>query len=80
MWIDAERFVGLKEEMYAKSGMLLKTSKALAVRRIGDRWYGTSVEMVSKLRKDTKTTFTMQTIELDVALDPRQFTMAALTK
>jgi len=80
MWIDAERFVQLKEEMYAKSGMLLKTSTTLAVQRIGDRWYGTSVAMESKLRKNTKTTFTMQKIELDVPLDSKQFTMAALTR
>ncbi len=80
IWIDAERYVGLKEEMYAKSGMLLKTSKTLTVQRIGDRWYGTSVEMESKLRKDTKTTFTLQKIELDVRVDPRQFTLASLTK
>ena len=80
IWIDAERFVGLKEEMYAKSGLLLKTSTTLAVQKLGDRWYGTSVAMESKLRKNTKTTFTMQKIELDLPLDPRQFTMAALTK
>ena len=80
MWIDAERFVQLKEEMYAKSGMLLKTSTTLAVQKIGDRWYGSSIVMESKLRKDTKTTFTMQKLELDVPLDSRQFTMAALTR
>jgi len=80
MWIDAERFVQLKEEMYAKSGKLLKTSSTLAVQRIGDRWYASTVVMESKLRKNTKTTFAMEKVELDVPLDPNQFTMAALTR
>ncbi|HUX39200.1 MAG TPA: outer membrane lipoprotein-sorting protein [Rectinemataceae bacterium] len=80
MWIDAERYVQLKEEMYARSGKLLKTSTTLDVRQIGSRWYAISLVMESKLRKDTKTTFSMQKLELDVSLDPRQFSMAWLTK
>ncbi len=80
MWVDAERFVVLKEEMYAKSGRLLKTSAALEVQRVGDRWYPTRTEYVSKLRNNTKTVFSMSKIEMDVALDERQFTMSSLTK
>jgi outer membrane lipoprotein-sorting protein len=80
MWIDAERYIVLKEEMYAKSGKLIKTSAALEVKRIGDRWYPSRSEYVSKLRNDTKTVFAMSSIEFNVDLDSRQFTMAALTK
>jgi outer membrane lipoprotein-sorting protein len=80
MWIDAERYVVLKEEMYAKSGKLLKTSATLEVQRVGSRWYPSRTEYVSKLRNNTKTLFAMSKIEMDVALDERQFTMSALTK
>ncbi len=80
MWIDAERYIGLKEEMYAKSGKLLKTSATLDVQRVGDRWYPAKTEYVSKLRNNTKTVFSMSKIEIDAALDERQFTMSALTK
>ncbi|HTX72894.1 MAG TPA: outer membrane lipoprotein-sorting protein [Rectinemataceae bacterium] len=80
MWIDTERFVVLKEEMYAKSGKLLKTSATLEVQRVGDRWYPTRTEFVSKLRNNTRTVFAMSAVEFNVTLDPRQFTMAALTK
>jgi outer membrane lipoprotein-sorting protein len=80
MWVDAERFVVLKEEMYAKSGRLLKTSAALEVQRVGDRWYPSRTEYVSKLRNNTKTLFAMSRIEMDTSLDERQFTMSALTK
>jgi outer membrane lipoprotein-sorting protein len=80
MWVDAERYVVLKEEMYAKSGKLLKTSAALEVQRVGDRWYPTRTEYVSKLRNNTKTLFAMNKMEIDAAVDGRQFTMSALTK
>jgi outer membrane lipoprotein-sorting protein len=80
MWIDAERYVSLKEEMYAKSGRLLKVSRTLETVKLGGRWFASKVEMESKLRRDTKTLFAMGKVELDPKLDPRQFTMAALTK
>jgi outer membrane lipoprotein-sorting protein len=80
LWIDAERYVTLKEEMYAKSGKLLKVSNTLKVDRVGDRWFPSSVEFVSKLRNNTKTVLTMSKVALDVPVDDRQFSMAALTK
>jgi outer membrane lipoprotein-sorting protein len=80
IWVDKERWVALKEEMYARSGKLIKTSATLEVKSIGDRWYPVSSEYVSKLRKDTKTLIVMSSLELDPKLDPNQFTMAALKK
>jgi hypothetical protein len=50
------------------------------VERIGDRWFPSSVEFVSKLRNNTKTVFTMSKVALDVPVDDRQFSMATLTK
>ncbi|HET6452099.1 MAG TPA: outer membrane lipoprotein-sorting protein, partial [Spirochaetia bacterium] len=80
LWIDAKRFVQLKEEMYAKSGRLLKTSATLSVDRMGDRWFPSSVEFVSRLRNNTRTVFTMSGVELDVPVTEQMFSMSALTK
>lgn len=80
IWIDAERYVSLKGEMYARSGKLLKTSRALAVERIGDRWYVTKLQMEDSLKKGSGTTFTMEEIAFDVELPDNQFTMRALTR
>ncbi len=80
IWIDAERYVGLKEEMYAKSGRMLKESRTLEVSKVGDRWFVSKSEVVSKLRANTRTVFALTKIELDAKVDPRKFTMAALTK
>ena len=80
LWIDVERFVELKQEMYAKSGRLLKTSSTLEVDRVGDRWFPTRVEFVSRLRADTKTVFSMSHVELNVPVTEQQFSLAALTR
>lgn len=80
LWIDAERSVRLKEEMYAKSGKLLKTGSTLEVVRLGERWFPARTELVSQLRKNTKTVFAMDKIEIGATLDERQFSLAALSK
>ena len=80
LWVDSERWVGLKEQMFAKSGKLLKTSVTLEVRRLGDRWFPVRSELASALQKGSKTLFVMDKVEMNPALDGGQFTMAALRK
>ncbi|MGD0725319.1 MAG: outer membrane lipoprotein-sorting protein [Spirochaetia bacterium] len=80
LWIDAERFVRLKAEMYAKSGKLLKVGYTLDVVHLGDRWFPARTELVSKLRNNTKTVFSMDRIDIGAAVDDRQFSLAALSK
>ena len=80
LWIDSQRFVNLKEEMYARSGRLLKTSATLEVDRIGERWFPARLEFVSRLRANTKTVFSMSRIELNVPVTEQQFSLAALTR
>jgi outer membrane lipoprotein-sorting protein len=80
LWVDAERFVTLKEEMYARSGKMLKSSATLEVTQIGGRWFPARTQYISKIRSNTSTVFTMTGVELEPRLDPQQFSMAALTK
>lgn len=80
LWIDAERYVTIREEAYAKSGKLLKTETTTEVSRVGDRWFPTRREFVSKLRSNTKTIFTMSAIELDLKLNDSQFSISSLTR
>jgi outer membrane lipoprotein-sorting protein len=80
LWVDSERFVSLRQEMYARSGKLLKVSATLEVAKAGERWFPSKVEFESKLRSNTKTIFSMTKLALDLPLDPKRFTMAALTK
>ncbi len=80
IWVDAERYVSLKGEMYAKSGKLLKESRALAVKAFGSRWFVTKLRMEDKLRKGNGTVFEMQDLRFDVALPADMFTMRRLSR
>ncbi len=80
MWVTKDSFVALKEEMYAKSGKLLKVSNVLETKKIGGRQFATKVEMVNKLRKNSKTVFTMKDIVFDKPMDKGKFSMRYLRK
>jgi outer membrane lipoprotein-sorting protein len=80
LWIDAERFVTLKQEMYAKSGRLLKVSRSSEVVRVGERWFPSRTEYESRLRNNTRTVFLMSNMQFDTKLDGKQFSLSALTK
>jgi outer membrane lipoprotein-sorting protein len=80
MWVDKNLFIPWKEEMYAKSGTLLKVSHVLDVKKIGTRHFPTKVEMVNKLRKDTKTVFEMTDVMFDVKIDNNVFSLQNLQR
>ncbi len=80
MWVDKETFVALKEEMYAKSGKLLKVSNVLETKEIGGRKFAVKVEMVNKLRKNSKTVFEMIDVVFDKPMDEEKFSMRYLRR
>ncbi len=80
MWVDKETFVAQKEEMYAKSGKLLKVSNVLETKKIGGRNFPVKSEMVNKLRRNSKTIFEMKDIVFDKPMDEKMFTMRYLRK
>ena len=77
-WIDQERFVGLKEELYAQSGRLLKVMNVTKVEKLEGRWYPMVSVMEDKLRKDTRTEFIIKSIEFNPKLPAGTFTLENL--
>jgi len=77
-WIDKERFVGLKEELYTESGRLLKTSEVQEIEEIESRWLPVQTIMENKLRKDTYTQFIINEIELNPELNEDLFSLQSL--
>jgi len=77
-WIDKERFVGLKEELYAESGRLLKVSEVQEIEEIEGRWLPIKSIMENKLRKDTYTQFIINEIDLNPELDEKLFSLQSL--
>jgi outer membrane lipoprotein-sorting protein len=80
IWVDSRTYVATKEEMYAKSGKLLKVARVKETRTIDGRTIPVRTEMESKLRRDSKTVFIMHEIELDRDLDASMFTMRNLRR
>lgn len=80
MWVDKENYVALKEEMFAKSGKLLKESNVLQIKKISGKSIPVKVEMINKLRKNSKTVFEMTDITFDIEMDENEFTMRYLQR
>lgn len=80
MWVDRERYVVLRQEMYAKSGKLLKVQTLMEVTQIGDRYFATQVKMEDKLKKNTFTEMIFTNIKLDEAIPDSLFTIQNLEK
>jgi len=77
-WIDKERFIGLKEELYAQSGKLLKETKANEIQEIEGRWIPIDSVMENKLRKNTYTGFKLTQIEFNPEIPEGTFSLQSL--
>jgi outer membrane lipoprotein-sorting protein len=77
-WVDKERFIGLKEELYAKSGRLLKIITVEKIEEINERWFPMSTVMENKLRKDTRTIFNILSIEFNPEIPENTFSLENL--
>jgi outer membrane lipoprotein-sorting protein len=80
MWVDKKTFLPMKEEMYAKSGKLLKESLVLETRPFGKRLYPVKTVMADKLRKNSKTVFEMNRIQFDKPMDKKIFSIRHLQR
>lgn len=80
MWIDSERFVPLKEELYAKSGQLLKRTTLSDVKQIQGRWFPMIVTYKDMLKDGKGTEFKINSIKFNQEIPDYLFTKAALKK
>ncbi|MEI7523930.1 MAG: outer membrane lipoprotein-sorting protein [Mariniphaga sp.] len=78
MWVDRERFVPIKEELYAKSGQLLKRVDFKAVQKIQGRWFPTTIIYKDVLKDGNGTEFNMTSIKFDQDIAAYIFTKGAL--
>jgi outer membrane lipoprotein-sorting protein len=78
VWIDTERYVPLKEELYAKSGQLLKRTILSDIRLIDKRWFPMVVVYKDMLRQGGGTEFKIISIQFDQKIPEYIFTKAAL--
>ncbi len=74
IWVDKERYIGLKAEFYAKSGKLLKVLTVEDIKSFKNRYYPTKVTMEDKLRQNSKTEMIIKKIEFDILIPEGTFT------
>jgi outer membrane lipoprotein-sorting protein len=80
MWVDTERFVPLKQEMYAKSGQLLKRLEMSNVEKVSGRWFPRTMVYKDMLKQGGGTEYSITKIELNVEIPEYIFSKAALKK
>jgi len=80
VWVDKARFILLKENLYAKSGKLLKTMDIREVAQVQNHWIAKSVLYKDALKEGEGTEFFVDSIALDAAIPDYLFSKAALRK
>jgi outer membrane lipoprotein-sorting protein len=80
IWIDQERYVPLKEELFAKSGQLLKTTMMSDVVKIQGRWFPKKINYKDVLKDGDGTDFVIVAIEFNVEIPEYTFNKASLKK
>jgi outer membrane lipoprotein-sorting protein len=80
VWVDKERFVPLRENRYAKSGKLLKTTEVLSVGQHQGRWVADRVTFKDALKTGAGTEFVLDSIRLNEPIPEAVFSKASLKK
>jgi len=78
IWVDQERNIPLKEELYGKSGKLLKRTSLTDVQKIQGRWFPLKIIFKDMLKAGDGTQFIMESIKLDEAIPEDIFSKASL--
>ncbi len=78
LWVDAERYVPLKQELYGKSGQLLKRVLLTGIRQTGERWFPMKMNYKDMLKDGNGTDWIVTSIRFDEAIPEVVFSKASL--
>jgi outer membrane lipoprotein-sorting protein len=78
IWVDEEKYVPLREDLYAKSGKLLKKTELYDFKRVQGRWFPGKMVFKDMLKKGDGTEFVIESIEFDTEIPEYIFTKASL--
>jgi len=80
LWVDQEKYIALKEELFAKSGKLLKTLDVKEVMFIQGRWTAKHIIYKDVLKNGKGTEFILDSVEFDADIPAHIFSKASLRK
>ena len=78
VWVDEERYVLLKAQLFAKSGKLLKQILFSNVEKVQNRWYPKVFMYKDMLKEGKGTKMTVTSIQLDAGIPESVFNKANL--
>ena len=78
LWVDKSRYLPMKEELYAKSGTLLKKTELSDIKRVGNRWYPGKITFKDMFKKGDGTEFIVDEIRFNVDVPEHLLSKAAL--
>jgi outer membrane lipoprotein-sorting protein len=80
IWVDKDRFIPLRKDLYAKSGVLLKKMELSEVLLIQGRWYPKKILFKDVLKEGDGTEFQIMDIEFNTKIPDYVFSKASLKK
>jgi outer membrane lipoprotein-sorting protein len=78
VWVDQERYIPLREELFGKSGKLLKRTQLSEVTRIQGRWFPMKIVFKDILKTGDGTQFVVESIKFDEPIPETVFSKASL--
>ncbi len=79
-WVDKEYMIPLKQQLFAKSGKMLKIVELSDLFRVDDRWYPKRMLFQDVLLKGKGTEFIIESINFDENIPNHIFSKASLRK
>jgi outer membrane lipoprotein-sorting protein len=80
LWVDRDRLIPLKEELYAKTGRLLKKMELKDATKIQARWFPRRLIFKDMLKTGQGTEFIIEEIAFDQPIAAHIFSKAALKR
>lgn len=80
LWVDKERFLPLKEELYAKSGKLLKQIEIHEVKKFDGRWVAVRATYKDMLKEGDGTEMIVESIRFNKNIPDYMLSKASLKK
>ena len=80
LWVEQKRFVPLKEELFAKSGQLLKRTTMSDIKKVDGHWYPHKMNYKDMLKDGKGTDFVVTKMQIDVAIPDNVFNKSNLKK
>ncbi|MDD3078343.1 MAG: outer membrane lipoprotein-sorting protein [Paludibacter sp.] len=78
LWVDEERYVPLRMDLFAKSGKLLKRTTLSDIQKVQGRWFPKTMVYKDMLKEGNGTRMTFMSIQFNVSISESTFNKANL--